>query len=346
MTIILIMFLLLCFYKVKISGFNQNYLSHEATMQINGVFVFLVLLSHFTGYIVDHELLAYSAFYLRIREMLGQLVVTTFLFYSGYGVMESIKKKGSEYVDGIPTKIIVLTINFSVAIFAYYIVGINFGKNISASKLLLSCIGWESIGNSNWYLFDILALYAISYFAFKLGNGNKKVCLFYIFIFSLGIMNFVYQYRVGTRWYNTLLCYWAGMIYSFNKNKLDKIVMKNACTYMIYGLSLILLFIICYNKRDIMLYYILHGILFSLIITWGSMILKMDNPILMWIGGNIFGIYILQRIPMMIGSKIPFIYNNYLLYLLLSVIITFIMAEIFKYCTKQITKRMIETKNG
>lgn len=346
MTIILITFVLLCFYKVKINGFNYNYLNHKATTQINGVFVFLVLLSHFTGYIVDSELLPYSAFYLRIREMLGQLVVTTFLFYSGYGVMESIKNKGSEYVDRIPTKIMVLTINFSIAIFVYYIVGIYFGKNISVSKLLLSCIGWESIGNSNWYLFDILALYTITYFAFKLGKENRNVCLFYVFVFSLGIMGFVYQYRVGTRWYNTLLCYWVGMIYSFNKNKLDKIVMKNVFSYMVYGLGLILLFIVCYKKRDIMLFYILHGILFSLIITWGAMIVKMDNPILMWIGGHIFGIYILQRIPMMIGSKISFIYNNYLLYLLLSVIFTFVMAEIFEYCTKQITSRMTEIKNG
>ena len=37
----------------------------------------------------------------------------------------------------------------------------------SLSRILLSLIGWKSIGNSNWYMFDILLLYVLTYVAFK-----------------------------------------------------------------------------------------------------------------------------------------------------------------------------------
>ncbi len=275
--------------------------------------------------------------------MLSQLVVTTFLFYSGYGILETIKHKGQRYIDNIPMKILLLIINFTLAILVYYVIGTFLGREIPLSKLLLlSCIGWESIGNSNWYLFDILALYAVTYVAFKIENENRKVSLLYVLIFSLGIMMFVHQYRDGARWYNTLLCYWVGMVYSFYKCDIDHKLMKSTQSYIMYGGIVALLFWICYQNRDHMLFYILHGILFALMITIVMMVVKMENPILLWVGRHIFGIYILQRIPMMLGSKISFIQENSLIYLLLSVVITLLLAEIFERITKKIAVKIAQ----
>lgn len=40
----------------------------------------------------------------------GQLIVVMFLFYSGYGVMESVRSKGTAYIKSIPFKRVLSTL--------------------------------------------------------------------------------------------------------------------------------------------------------------------------------------------------------------------------------------------
>lgn len=74
---------------MKIAGegqFHKDYLSKENTTAINGIFVVLVLLCHFTQYVRFGSGLVDQSF-LFFKSHLGQLVVTTFLFFSGYGII-------------------------------------------------------------------------------------------------------------------------------------------------------------------------------------------------------------------------------------------------------------------
>lgn len=68
-------------------------LSIEDTETINGIFVILIFLSHSTQYF---ELSAdfVDAFYRKVQLGLNQWIVTTFLAFSGYGVMLKIKWGG------------------------------------------------------------------------------------------------------------------------------------------------------------------------------------------------------------------------------------------------------------
>lgn len=112
--------------------------------------------------------ISYSRIYYEFQGFLGQLVVTTFLFYSGYGIFVSILKKGKDYVDQLPVKILELLSAFAVTIVVFWLVGLITGADYGLSRTLLSFIGWKSIGNSNWYMFDILLLYALTYLSYKM----------------------------------------------------------------------------------------------------------------------------------------------------------------------------------
>lgn len=161
MTLILLIFFCLCITGVRVDFFNRDYISRDTTIQINGIFVFLVFLSHFAGYL-DHEY-PLNFIYMNVRGFFGQLVVTTFLFYSGYGVLTSINRKKEAYIRTIPVKVLELIFDFSVAIVLFLIVQSFFGRFFDPIEIILSCVGWISVGNSNWYLFDILLLYMITY---------------------------------------------------------------------------------------------------------------------------------------------------------------------------------------
>ncbi len=84
----------------KPGEFFPDYMAKETTGAVNGLFTLLVFLSHASSYLsLDGPV---DAPYLSFRNYLGQLIVVPFLFYSGYGILESIKSKGMPYVKAIP----------------------------------------------------------------------------------------------------------------------------------------------------------------------------------------------------------------------------------------------------
>ena len=90
---------------IKVGGkneFYEDYLSPKNTTMINAIFSVLIFLSHAVQYVSLKGSL--DAPYFEMRSWLGQMVVVTYLFFSGYGIMESIKKKGRSYVRGIPVR--------------------------------------------------------------------------------------------------------------------------------------------------------------------------------------------------------------------------------------------------
>lgn len=150
----------------------SDYLGREQCDSIKGVFILFVFFSHFMGYV--GRVGGYV-----IDTHLGQMMVTLFLFYSGYGVMESIKKKGDEYVKSMPKRRILTTlVNFDIAVLAFIALDLILGRPITIKLTLLSFVCWESVGNSNWYIFAIICCYIAAFVScYKLqfrrwGGGN------------------------------------------------------------------------------------------------------------------------------------------------------------------------------
>ena len=167
---------------------GSNYLSVETTSTIKGIFVVLIFASHFSSYV------QYQAFYdtslKNVCSFLGQLIVIPFLFYSGYGVYESFKKKGETYIRNFPKRrIFKVLLHFDLAVLIYFIINQITGIEYPLQQTLLSLIAWEDIGNSNWFIFAILLTYLFTYIAFSITTKPLKgitiitiLTLFYIVI--------------------------------------------------------------------------------------------------------------------------------------------------------------------
>ena len=177
----------------KPNEFNKDYISRAGTTAIKGIFVILIMFSHGKGYIdVGGK---FDVPYLKMQDHLNQMIVAMFMFYSGYGIMESIKKKGSAYIDTIPKKRFPqVLLNMDIAVVLFLILAATAGKFYSVGHILLSLIGWESVGNSNWYIFVILALYVVTYFAFLIlkKKNNKTTQLIGVIITTVLSVAFVY----------------------------------------------------------------------------------------------------------------------------------------------------------
>ena len=230
-------------------GYNQNYLSFDTTNIIKGIFILLVFIRHVIPYIslVGYEFTAVGdVFFLWINSIIGQLLVAMFLFYSGYGIMESIKKKGNLYVSSIPRKrLLTVLLNFDVAVLIYICIRYLLGGDLNLEKSVLAFIGWESMGNSNWYIFVIMLAYAITYFSFIIFNSRavnyRMPCIVANMILFMSML--LLSYLKESWWYDTILCFGAGLVFSNYKNQFEEL-MKTHYKSIFLALFLLFLFLL------------------------------------------------------------------------------------------------------
>ena len=313
-------------------------MSIEKTVSIKGVFVLLVFLSHFVQYVELNSFLDQG--YFAVRDFLGQLIVTMFLFYSGYGILESIKRKKIDYINSIPKKrIFMLLFDFDLAILLFLLVKYLLGSVYQPKTILLSLIGWSSVGNSNWYIFAILITYLITYVAFKIFSedyfkGILTVSLLSVLYIAI-IQNFKPLYS-----YNTILCYAGGMWYSFYREKIELMVQKSRVRYLLSLLVLFVIFMSTYLFANYVVNYQIKSLAFVLLIVLASMKLSINNKVLNWAGSHVFSIYILQRIPMMILKEVEMVSQKTYVYLMLSAVFTVFLSYGFDWLTDRLYKKI------
>lgn len=332
MNFIYFFFLLLFFIgaKIKFRGINEDYMSRRQTQCINGFFVLIVFLQHFKSYV---KLGDYDKIYNAIANWSGQLIVVPFLFFSGYGIMLSIMKKGKPYVNTVITKRFPkVWAHFAAAIVLFIITNMIMGKTFSAQKLILTFVGWDGIGNSNWYIFDTLVLYILTFFSFRFVGKNRRLGLF---IMALLTTIFVVQmsfHRPGY-WYNTAISYLMGMIFATIEPQFRKVMSTSALNYIIFAVfGFIIIKLAVRDKARLTSYevFVLAGIVLLLAL---SLKVRFGNPILDFLGKYIFEIYILQRIPMILLQ--PYIKQKYV-YFVVCFAATIVLALMFRFVEKGI----------
>lgn len=342
MSILIVLVIFMIFYKSKI-GNNNDYLSYRQTTAINGCFIILVFFRHLSEYTSFNGILDIPMNL--INKYMSQLIVVMFLFNSGYGIMESIKNK-DDYINTIPKKRIFNTwLQFALCVLMYIIVILAMGTNLSIRHILLSFIGWDSIGNSNWYIFVMLFMWLFTWVSFKIVKNNYKKSLFMTAFLSIVFSIILMIAGKGDYWYNTILCYPFGMLYSLYKDKVDNYIKKDKVNWIKIFIIVIVLFgifsILLLKNPKFILAYEIESVLFAIIIVMLSMKIKINNNVAYWFGQNLFGLYMLQRIPMILLSNVQL--NSYV-YALLCFVFMIILGYLFnKLYKKTIQKKIIKT---
>lgn len=322
--------LLLALWKVEIvpKSFKTDYLSADSTLGIKGICILLVFFSHFVAYIDLSNPTMANLPYLKIRGFLGQMIVVPFLFYSGFGIAESIRKKGQRYVKQMPYKrILMVLFQFDVAIVLFWVLKSLMGNQYTLKHMLLTFIGWNGIGNSNWYIFAILFLYAatwISALVFENGMKPMAISITWMTVMFILIMS---RYK-DPYWYNTALTYAAGFWYSIYKPQIDTFFQKSNKIYW-WGLFMAFAsFCLLHKYWSSDAVYELVSIFFALSVALLTMKVNVRNRFLKYCGKHLFSLFILQRLPMIV-LKDTAIAGNMYLYFAVSFIITLGISAVF-----------------
>lgn len=299
--------------------FVDDYLDRPQCDTIKGFFILMVFVSHFMQYVAEAGGHVVNLF-------VGQCMVAPFLFYSGYGVMESIKTKGIAYINAMPRRRILTTlVNFDVAVVLFIVVNMLIGNSITTKQVLLSLICWESVGNSNWYIFVIMLCYAIAY----ISEGVLKRPHVRYLLFAIALI-LIPKFK-PSYWYDTMLCFLFGMIYSEKKNVIENLCKRHWLSFVATSvIAATLLLYRCPSLRGVGAN--IKAIVFVLVIVLLSMRMPIRNVALQWCGRHLFPLYIYQRIPMIaLFALDPSGFSNWRMpiYLVFSLVVTITIAMFY-----------------
>ena len=326
-----------------INSFNSEYITKDATNSIKGIFVILILLSHAKGYI--HLAGIFDTAYIHFRTHVNQMVVAMFLFYSGYGIMEQIKKREFTYIKSIATKRFPnLFLNYDISVLLFALMWLCLGKPKPIKDILIALTAWEGIGNSSWYIFDTLILYIItfiSFFAVKKHNKRKHQIIYASVMTGLiiGFIVLLMALRPNeTYWFNTIIIYASGIWYSLYKEQIESLLMKSNRNYFTCFLIIVAIYAVTFIFRwKSLIIYEIWGLSFTFGLTLITMKAKIKNRFLEWFGKHVFSIYILQRIPMIVLQYLGVAKFNKYVFVILSIAITCAMAVVFDYLTGKLS---------
>lgn len=310
---------------------NNDYISIETSNVVKGICIWLVFICHISQYMVAIPSLNYAdKLCFDINSSLKQLLVVPFLFYSGYGVTLSIIEKGAAYAKMIPKKRVWTTLlNFDIAVLFFLIMNLALGLELNYKQVLLAFVGWDSIRNSNWYIFCIIICYLISWLAYLFAKNNKNM-LFTIWIGIFFYTAVMYFFK-GHWWYDTIYAYGTGAVFAIYNDKILNLIKRY---YKVSLLTAIVGFLMFYNLPN---YFSIAAnvcaVFLCLLIVLFTLKVKLESAILAWSGKLLFPIYIYQRLPMVVLSTISggtLMYEFKYLYIISCLAITLLIAVLYK----------------
>lgn len=346
----------LCLYQIKFfrckadgvdsSLIYDDYMSVASTTSVKGIFIIMIVFSHiYLSMSLDNSIIFNSLYKAITYNIIDQSVVVMFFFYSGYALMYQRNKRGLDYVKSMPSKRILKTfLHFDMFVLLFLIVQLLLGHRYSASQIVLSFIGWDSFGNQNWYIFIILILYLFTYLAFMISRKNDKPAIAMVAVLTAAMVLILMQSQ-RRYWWDTAMCYPLGMVYYLIREKAEAFMNKKKINYYIS----LFVSVVC-TVVFLGLYYfagrnpfamILKNMVFAVFILLVTMKVKISNPILNFCGKNLFLIYIIHMLPIIVLNHFS-IAQKPILFIVLTwvciIVLTVLSAKLLKIIDNAVFK--------
>lgn len=320
--------------------FFDDYCSVRKSNAIKGICVMGVFLSHSMDYLHLGENDLWVEYF---SEYFRQLFVAPFFFYSGFGMIESIRKKGLSYIKRIPVDRILKTVLYAdVAVVVFAVVYLIRGNTVTLKQFLLSLVFWDKIENNTWYFFVIVFLYFFTYIGFRIFHKNYFLAAAATTLLSLPLFYILIETR-SIIWYNTYFIYHFGMWYALIRKPIEKLVMHNDLMYCCAMLLAFMAYTL-FRTFGSFYYFIICGCLLMTIIVGITMKVSIDNPFLQYLGRNVQGFYICHRLPLLLTKGMQMdIVSKFIFSFLATAIICFVFDYITKWIDRLVISRIPRT---
>lgn len=192
----------------------------DTTKGIQGIFAIVIMLHHLA------QKLMYTSEYkgeLAYYEDVGTLLVGFFFFFSGFGLITSIKEK-EKYLDTfLIRRICTVLVPFYICNYAYMFTALLLGQKFSMEKLVQAFFGVVLLNEHMWFAVEIMYLYIMFYIVFRFVKKDIwRYIIMFVVVVTLIIAGFYAGHDLkgntdsnwleGEWWYNTTFLFFLGMI--------------------------------------------------------------------------------------------------------------------------------------
>ncbi len=288
----LIIYLLCCNPRLCDGIKDGSYLSRERTCTINAFMIISVFLLHAGGYCKTHEAELLSPLhgwehlsYLILSRM-GMMVVSTFLLFSGYGIMESMKQKGERYLSGFMSRRFwKVFYQFELGILCFFLVAISWGESFSPSELLIAFTGWTApAGNMTWFIVVTLLMYIIVNIGLRFTAWRRwaMICGLSVFLYFL----LVHYKSPRAYWYSTIFCFPAGMLLSDYRRFVENGIAKLRIPIPLLGVLIVAGCWILPYLHPLFNNFKSIAFAYGIALAWSGISFSRPPRLLLWIGGS------------------------------------------------------------
>ncbi len=212
---------------------NGACLSHARTNLINAFFIVIIVLRHINILIVPFE--GMDLWYQRFFDgPAGQSIVSSFFFFSGYGIFKAIERKREIYVkELIAKRFLRLYINMGIccafSCMAFLI------THLTPKEALVSFVDTMIGAGGYWFIVMTLAIYLVTWFGFKVCGVTRpllSILLSFVLIYVLCVALIPIK---PMWWLDTELCFPCGMLMALYLTKVENTVRKIRVPVMLVG---------------------------------------------------------------------------------------------------------------
>lgn len=222
---------------------DNSAFSKETFQSLKGYLAVCVLIHHvhqFNGLLADTSL-NYPLL------LLGHLAVVLFMFMSGFGLYESYKNKGEEYIKKFPrNRILTFFIMYSFFAIIYTVYEIITGGAVTPLLILQTFTYGNTVISFGWYLQLSLLLYIVFFLVFVIRSPkwiHSLLLLLLAFAF-LSVNLFMNRpYNV----YVIVISFLFGIIASLHKEKIEDGLKKYSVLVFILSLTAFCIFMIIHT---------------------------------------------------------------------------------------------------
>ena len=324
---------------------KDGYLSMGQSANIKGIFAVLIFLGHAVNFINVSGPLDTS--YISIKYYLDQAVVVMFLFYSGYGMTESLKKKKDSYISSIlRRRVLPVYIKFLISTAIFIIFEICLGVRFGLLSILEVAMGWLDIGNYSWYVLVISCLYILFEFSFRIGTKNghdnknyiRSACLHTLLSVIL-IVLLIFPGKRDYWYYDTIPLFAMGIWYSLIKERVER-YLEDRTGYLMVLLISVLSFIALKAISPFgIVFEMLWYLVFAFVVLLISMRIRIKSRILGFFGKIAFPMLLMQGIAYMILAIFGLHISYPHVYVLAAFVLTIGLSLLFDRCTSFIGRK-------
>lgn len=312
----------LSFFNKGISDFKR-----DKAYPLKGIMAILIVLHHLSACVEQEWIQSFHSW--------GAPVVSMFFFMSGYGLTVSVLNRKSYMVSFLKYRVLnALLIPFIIVFIGYVLINTH-DFNLLTSVLRLLSHGEPTLPHS-WFVYSILILYLCFWIACKVTRGNARLIV--LSLLCVGYIFMTMELGYARCWYISILAFPFGAVYATYERQFHTYLSRSIQYYSAVPISLCLMAGLFFLRSE--LAYMLVYILIPFILVCLCMKIKVEKlnqfKIVGWISGISYEIYLCQGIAMdFIRGKYVHVASD-TLYIILSFILTFLLAYGVKYIKDQI----------